>query len=46
QVTLSLGALHRVPQDGGRVKDALSAADDALYQAKSQGRNCAVIVGV
>ncbi|MCP5158629.1 MAG: diguanylate cyclase [Gammaproteobacteria bacterium] len=44
RVTLSLGALHRVPQDGEKVEDALAAADSALYQAKSQGRNRAVVV--
>jgi diguanylate cyclase (GGDEF)-like protein len=43
RVTLSFGVLHTVPQGGQETRDALGAADHALYQAKSQGRNCAVL---
>jgi diguanylate cyclase (GGDEF)-like protein len=42
-VTLSFGVLHTIPRQGQEVKDALRAADRALYEAKSQGRNCFVI---
>jgi diguanylate cyclase (GGDEF)-like protein len=42
-VTLSFGAFHTVPQRGEEAKDAVIAADRALYQAKARGRNCAVI---
>ena len=43
QVTLSFGVLHTIPQQGQQARDAVRAADHALYQAKAQGRNCLVV---
>ncbi|MGA7537998.1 MAG: sensor domain-containing diguanylate cyclase [Steroidobacteraceae bacterium] len=39
RITASLG-IACYPQDGERMEDLIAAADAALYQAKSQGRNC------
>ncbi|WP_444997718.1 tetratricopeptide repeat-containing diguanylate cyclase [Aliikangiella sp. IMCC44359] len=43
QVTFSMGVSIFQPQDK-QIEDALKRADTALYQAKSNGRNCFVIL--
>jgi diguanylate cyclase (GGDEF)-like protein len=42
RVTISLGAASLVPGRGQDSAGLVKAADEALYQAKSQGRNCSV----
>ena len=44
-VTVSCGAACVVPGPGHTPQDLLRQADAALYQAKSQGRNQAVLAG-
>ncbi len=39
-VTLSLGIASLIPDETSTVEDLLTLADKALYEAKSQGRNC------
>lgn len=39
-VTVSLGCATEVPSDTSTSSSLLQAADEALYRAKSQGRNC------
>lgn len=39
-LTVSVGCTQLVPQAGDNLADALAAADDALYRAKADGRNC------
>lgn len=39
-VTVSIGCATRVPTAGSLSEALIQAADDALYQAKSAGRNC------
>ena len=39
-VTISLGLAASIPDIGTHPEQLLHAADDALYQAKAQGRNC------
>ena len=39
KVTLSIGVAVVVPSSSGKPEDLLRKADEALYQAKSQGRN-------
>ena len=41
-VTVSLG-IAMFPGDGDSGQDVLRAADDAMYQAKAQGRNRVVV---
>lgn len=41
-VTISLGVCSTIPRDDLTVKDLISVADQALYQAKSQSRNKSV----
>jgi diguanylate cyclase (GGDEF)-like protein/PAS domain S-box-containing protein len=41
-ITVSLG-IAMFPEDGGTGQDVLRAADDAMYQAKAQGRNRVVM---
>ncbi|GAA5646891.1 GGDEF domain-containing response regulator [Vibrio proteolyticus] len=43
-VTVSLGVLSILPKGRESNEDIYGAADDALYQAKSNGRNCFVVV--
>jgi diguanylate cyclase (GGDEF)-like protein len=38
--TASFGLVHAIPHAGQGVLDLLAAADEALYQAKAEGRNC------
>lgn len=44
QVTASLGIYAAVPVTDSRVEQLLKQADDALYQAKREGRNRCVVV--
>lgn len=44
-VTVSMGIAHLSPVGGGTFKDLYDIADRALYQAKENGRNCAVYNG-
>jgi diguanylate cyclase (GGDEF)-like protein len=43
-VTISAGATSMIPGSTETVQDLITAADEALYQAKAAGRNCAKIV--
>ena len=43
-VTVSIGALARMPKRDSSVSMLLRRADEALYLAKAQGRNCVVTV--
>lgn len=43
-VTITLGVVSFVPEDGLSVNDFIKKADDALYMAKRQGRNKATAV--
>jgi len=38
-ITISLGVASLIPNETSTVRDLISAADDALYQSKEQGRN-------
>ncbi len=38
-VTISAGATSQVPKEGSSAQQLIKAADEALYQAKSEGRN-------
>jgi diguanylate cyclase (GGDEF)-like protein len=42
-VTLSLGIASLIPDETLTVEDLLTLADSALYEAKSQGRNCVAL---
>lgn len=42
-VTISIGIASQVPESAYYPEQLLSAADKALYAAKSAGRNCAVV---
>ena len=44
-VTISLGVAV-LPQHGPTIEDAMKAADDALYQAKADGRDQAVMAAI
>lgn len=41
-VTLSLGVSEMIPDAKNKEEDLISIADQALYQAKGEGRNCSV----
>ncbi|HEY8022942.1 MAG TPA: diguanylate cyclase [Burkholderiaceae bacterium] len=43
-VTISVGATSKIPQEGESMEKFIRAADEALYLAKSSGRNCSKIV--
>jgi diguanylate cyclase (GGDEF)-like protein len=43
-VTISVGATSAVPLDGFTPQSLSALADEALYQAKSAGRNCAHVL--
>ena len=42
-VTISFGIACAVPDSSFKIEDLVSAADEALYDAKSKGRNCSVV---
>lgn len=42
-VTISLGISSSVPSEEGSLNELISEADEALYEAKRAGRNCAVL---
>jgi two-component system chemotaxis family response regulator WspR len=42
-VTVSIGGASTMPVRGGQATDLLAAADEALYQAKHEGKNRAVL---
>jgi diguanylate cyclase (GGDEF)-like protein len=42
RITLSIGVTTLTPQRGSSPDQMLAMADQALYQAKSQGRNCVI----
>jgi diguanylate cyclase (GGDEF)-like protein len=44
-VTVSIGVSSAVPVDQGRPRDLISQADEALYRAKSRGRNTVCVYG-
>lgn len=41
-ITISLGFSTNIPSEEGSLNEALSEADEALYEAKRTGRNCTV----
>jgi diguanylate cyclase (GGDEF)-like protein len=45
QVTLSIGGILTFPKEGQTIEDLIAKADRALYRAKQEGRNRAVITG-
>jgi diguanylate cyclase (GGDEF)-like protein len=44
-VTISFGVAGAVPDSSFKIDDLVAAADKALYDAKSRGRNCVVVSG-
>ncbi len=44
EVTISLGVADRTPETE-TVDDLIKRADEALYAAKAEGRNCVVVDG-
>ncbi|WP_283132129.1 diguanylate cyclase domain-containing protein [Enterovibrio norvegicus] len=43
KVSISIGAATAVPSGANQFQDLFNAADEALYEAKSSGRDCTVI---
>jgi len=41
-ITMSLGVATAVPEEGGKPDSLVQKADQAMYQAKRNGRNCTV----
>jgi len=42
-MTLSFGITSTIPQPEASLEMFMAQADEALYQAKAQGRNCMVL---
>ena len=42
-ITVSIGIISYVPTPNDEMESAVALADSALYQAKSDGRNCSSV---
>jgi diguanylate cyclase (GGDEF)-like protein len=42
-ITISIGVSSIIPSDSNRIRSFIHSADQALYQAKNNGRNCVAV---